>query len=51
MYYNVALGDARNFYFLLKKLFNSGTGMGRGYQTRRGRGCDSISHPRWVWLG
>jgi len=25
-------------YFLFKKLFNAGTGMGRGYPTRRGRG-------------
>jgi len=28
MYYNVALGDAKIFYFLLKKLFNAGTWWG-----------------------
>jgi len=38
MYYNVALGDAKIFYFLLKKLFNAGTGMGWGYQNPSGMG-------------
>jgi len=38
MYYNVALGDAKIFYFLLKKLFNAGTGMGWGYPNPSGTG-------------
>jgi len=38
MYYNVALGDAKIFYFLLKKLFNAGTGMRWGYPNPPGKG-------------
>ena len=38
MYYNVALGDAKKLIFLLKKLFNAGTGMGRRYPNPSGTG-------------
>jgi len=38
MYYNVALGDAKIFYFLLKKLFNEGTRMRWGYPNPSGTG-------------
>jgi len=28
-----------------------GRGWGGDTRARRGRGWDSISHPRWVWIG
>jgi len=33
--------------FFIKKIIQSGDG---DTQTRRGRGWDSIFHPRWVWV-
>ena len=38
MHYNICLKVEKNFYFLLKKLFNVGSGWGRDTGTRRGRG-------------
>jgi len=36
MHYNISLGVAKNFYFLLKKLFNAGMGWGYPNPSRTG---------------
>jgi len=51
MYYNVALGDPKIFYFLLKKLFNAGTGMRWGYPNPSGTRMKFNFSSRWIWIG
>jgi len=52
MHYNIALGVAKKLLFFIKKNYLVWRrGWGRATRTRRGRGWDSISHPRWVWVG
>jgi len=50
MYYNIALRDAKKLLFFIKKNYLM-RGWGGDTRTRRRRGWDSISHPRWVWVG